>query len=158
MASNPFDPPAISGDRAARSAIHDVNTYSDSLVREHAEAVTSGNLRDKRRFNQTRLQLEAALNHLRTISDFSNPFTSRITNALTKGQEILSNFDPYDILAAVRVPFDNLPPPGARPRHQNVGTGSVIAQPTHPVIPEGGRASISVVPSFATLVTLVTCF
>ena len=98
MTSNLFGPPKNSGDRAARRAIKDVHRYADLLGREHEEAVT-GELNCIRQFNQTRIQLESSVNHLRTLTDVPETIVDRVNTALTKGQDMLNNFDPIEPVA-----------------------------------------------------------
>ena len=95
-----FTEPSLAGERAARRLINTVSYESAEFLRLRDIALTNPqNQRFLRQANESRLNIEQAVNSLTILTDIPQNMIQRVKDALKTGHEILSNFDPVSIPA-----------------------------------------------------------
>ena len=93
-----FTEPTLAGERAARRLINTITYESADFLRLRDIALTNPrNQRSLQQANDSRLNLEQAVNSLTILTDVPQTMIERVNDALKTGQEILSNFDPVTI-------------------------------------------------------------
>ena len=92
-----FTEPTLSGERSARRLINTITYESGEFPRLRDIALTSQNHRQLRQANESRLNLEQAVNSLTLLTDVPQNMIQRVEDAHKAGFEILSNFDPIII-------------------------------------------------------------
>ena len=86
-----FSPPELSGERAARRIINEVTRSISEFRVDYDAAVRSDSTRHKRQSNLSRLNLEQAVNALRTVANVDDSVVAKITESINRANEYLGN-------------------------------------------------------------------
>ena len=145
----PYSDP-LPDDRFARRLIGEINRTVGVYITEHDNAVESNDERLLRQANQTRTLFEDAVNGLRSMTEISDSMKIRVTDALTRADDVLARYDPIDLeIRSVESPGGqnevnnaSLPHPSPPPLRRSVenedisallfpGTGRLSRQSSH---------------------------
>ena len=139
-----FAPPALTGERAARRILNEVVRSINEFRLDYDAAVRSDSTSHKRQSNLSRLNLEQAVNALRTVTSVDDPTTAKITESIARANEIMGNCDPFEIVEPVRVPVTNVS--RASPRSMSRIAPSAFRPiptsraPSAPLVTDGAQA------------------
>ena len=111
---SPFSDP-LPGERIIRRVINEVARSVGTLPSEHRAAVNTKAGHIVNMFTKTRLNLEEAVNNLRSLKSVPADLISRVNKAINTGQQCLGDYPPWD--------------PAQVPLNDDVGLGLPPAPP-----------------------------